>query len=38
MILSILSVKPKYDKEKNNDEKVTLSAIKMKCEITNRKI
>jgi hypothetical protein len=30
MILSILSVFPKNDKEKNNDDKVTLSAIKMK--------
>ncbi len=30
MILSILSVKPKNDEEKNNDDKVTLSAIKMK--------
>ncbi len=30
MILSILLVKPKYDKEKNNDDKVTLSTIKMK--------
>jgi hypothetical protein len=30
MILSILSVKPKNDKEKNNDDKVPLSAIKMK--------
>jgi Ulp1 family protease len=30
MILSILLVKPKNDKEKNNDDKVTLSAIKMK--------
>ena len=30
MILSILSVNPKNDKEKNNDDKVTLSAIKMK--------
>jgi hypothetical protein len=30
MILSILSVKPKNDKEKNNNDKVTLSAIKMK--------
>jgi Ulp1 family protease len=29
MILSILSVKPTNDKEKNNDGKVTLSAIKM---------
>jgi hypothetical protein len=29
-ILSILSVKPKNDKEKNNDDEVTLSAIKMK--------
>ncbi len=30
MILSILSVKPTNDTEKNNDDKVTLSAIKMK--------
>jgi hypothetical protein len=30
MILSILSVNPKNDKEKNNNGKVTLSAIKMK--------
>jgi hypothetical protein len=30
MILSILSVKPKDDKETNNDDEVTLSAIKMK--------
>ncbi len=30
MILSILSVKPKNDKEKNNNDAVTLSAIKMK--------
>jgi SET domain-containing protein len=30
MILSILLVKPKYDKEKNNNDKVTLRAIKMK--------
>ncbi len=30
MILSILSVKPMNDKEKNNNDKVTLSAIKMK--------
>jgi hypothetical protein len=30
MILSILSVNPKNDKEKNNDNKVTLSAINMK--------
>ncbi len=30
MILSILSVKPKNDKEDNNDDKVTLSTIKMK--------
>jgi hypothetical protein len=30
MILSILPVKPKNDKEKNNDNKVTLSAIKIK--------
>jgi SET domain-containing protein len=30
MIFSILSVKPKNDKETNNDDKVTLSAIKMK--------
>jgi hypothetical protein len=30
MILSVLSVKPKNDKEKNNNDKVTLSAIKMK--------
>ncbi len=30
MILSILSVKPKNDKAKNNDDEVTLSAIKMK--------
>jgi Ulp1 family protease len=29
MILSILSVKPTNDKEKNNNDKVTLSAIKM---------
>jgi Ulp1 family protease len=31
MILSILLVKPKNDKEKNNDAGVTLSAINMKC-------
>ena len=30
MILLILSIKPKNDKEKNNDDEVTLSAIKMK--------
>jgi hypothetical protein len=30
MILSILSVKPTNDKEKNNDDKVTLSALNMK--------
>jgi hypothetical protein len=30
MILSILPVKPKNDKETNNNDKVTLSAIKMK--------
>ncbi len=30
MILSILLVKPTNDKEKNNDNKVTLSAIRMK--------
>jgi hypothetical protein len=30
MILSILSVKPKNDKQSNNDDKVTLSAINMK--------
>jgi hypothetical protein len=30
MILSILLVKPTNDKEKNNDDEVTLSAIKMK--------
>ncbi len=30
MILSILSVKPTNDKEENNDDKVTLSAINMK--------
>ncbi len=30
MILSILLVKPENDKEKNNDDKVTLSTIKMK--------
>jgi hypothetical protein len=30
MILSIPSVKSTNDKEKNNDDKVTLSAIKMK--------
>jgi Ulp1 family protease len=30
MILSILSIKPKNGKETNNDDKVTLSAIKMK--------
>jgi hypothetical protein len=30
MILSILSVNPKNDKEKNNNDKVTLSTIKMK--------
>ncbi len=34
MILSILLVKPNNDKEKNNDDKVTLSAIG----ITNKKI
>ncbi len=37
MILSILSVKPKNGKENNNDDKVTLSAIKMKWN-NNRKI
>jgi Ulp1 family protease len=36
MILSILAVKPKNDKETDNDDKVTLSAIKMKW--NNRKI
>jgi hypothetical protein len=30
MILSILSVKPKNDKENNNDDEVTLSTIRMK--------
>jgi Ulp1 family protease len=30
MIVSILSVKPTNDKEENNDDKVTLSTIKMK--------
>jgi hypothetical protein len=30
MILSILLVKPNNDKEKNNNDKVTLSTIKMK--------
>jgi Ulp1 family protease len=30
MILSILSIKPKNDKEKNNYDEVTLSTIKMK--------
>jgi hypothetical protein len=30
MILSILLVKPTNDKENNNNDKVTLSAIKMK--------
>jgi hypothetical protein len=30
MILSILSVKPKNDKEKNNNDRVKLSATKMK--------
>ncbi len=30
MILSILSVKPTNNKEKNNNDKVTLSAINMK--------
>ncbi len=30
MILSILSIKPKNDKEKTNDDEVTLSTIKMK--------
>ncbi len=30
MVLSILSVKPTNDKEKNNNDEVTLSAIKMK--------
>jgi hypothetical protein len=30
MTLSILSVKPKNNKEKNNDDEVTLSTIKMK--------
>ncbi len=30
MILSILLVKPTNDKEKNNNDEVTLSAIKMK--------
>jgi hypothetical protein len=29
MFLSILLVNPKNDKEKNNDDKVTLSPIKM---------
>jgi hypothetical protein len=30
MILLILSVKPKTDKENNNNDKVTISTIKMK--------
>jgi hypothetical protein len=30
MILLILSVKPKNDKETNNNDEVTVSAIKMK--------
>jgi hypothetical protein len=30
MILSILSVKPTNDKEKNNNDEVTLSTINMK--------
>jgi hypothetical protein len=30
MILTILSVKPTNDKDNNNNDKVTLSAIKMK--------
>jgi hypothetical protein len=30
MILSILSVKPSNNKEKNNDDEVTLSAVMMK--------
>ncbi len=30
MILSILSVKPKNDKKRNNGDEFTLSAIKMK--------
>jgi hypothetical protein len=30
MILSILLVKPKNDKEKNNNDEVTLSVLKMK--------
>jgi hypothetical protein len=38
MILSILSVKPKNDKEKNKDDKVTLSAIKMKLKNKQKNI
>jgi Ulp1 family protease len=36
MILSILLVKPKNGKEKNNDDKVTLSTIKMKWNNTQK--
>jgi type VI protein secretion system component Hcp len=38
MILSILSVKPKNDKEKNSNDKVTLSTIKMKWNIKQKNI
>jgi hypothetical protein len=38
MILLILSVKPKNDKEKNNDDKVTLGVIKMKWDNKQKNI
>ncbi len=38
MILSILLVKPTNDKEKNNDDEVTLSAIKMKWNNTQKNV
>jgi hypothetical protein len=38
MILSILSAKQKNDKEKNNDDKVTLSAKKMKWNYIQKNI
>jgi hypothetical protein len=38
MILSILLVKPKNDKENSNDDKVTLSAMKMKWNNKQKKI
>ncbi len=38
MILSILSVKPKNDKEKNNNDEVILSEIKMKWNIKQKTI